>query len=91
MKTEIVKTILELIAYEPTISDKLSMLTEIGLTSRNKDVFDATEEVRHDLSEVKEIENRILNKLLRETDPVLSYVKVTSDGDTEADGTGLFV
>ncbi len=40
----------QILSYEPSLDDKLSMLTEIGLMTKNDQLFNATEEVRNELA-----------------------------------------
>lgn len=42
-------TLRQLMFYENTLDDRLNMLTEIGLTTSNQELFRATEEIRHEL------------------------------------------
>lgn len=56
-------TIMELISYEPNLTAKLEMLTEIGLTTQNDDVWDTTEEIRNELCQCEEEKKQIRNSL----------------------------
>jgi hypothetical protein len=48
-KTLIQTAVRNLVAYEPTLEDKLDMLTSISITTQNDDVWEASEEVRNEL------------------------------------------
>jgi primase-polymerase (primpol)-like protein len=53
----------QIISYEPSTDDKLSMLTEIGLMTKNDQIFKATEEVRDELASSEKIQKVRTNTL----------------------------
>jgi hypothetical protein len=44
----------QILSYEPSLDDKLNMLTEIGLMANSEKLFKATEEVRNELVSYEE-------------------------------------
>lgn len=80
----------ELIAYEPNLDAKLDLLTAIGTTTANTEVWNATEEVRNELcTDLAITKEQILNSLPGQ-DSKASELACTNDGDTEENGHGLF-
>jgi hypothetical protein len=49
MGNEIISLLKLLICHEPNLDSRLNLLTEIGLTSQNDEMFKACEEVRNEL------------------------------------------
>lgn len=56
MKSELNHIIKLLLGYEESLDARLDLLTEIGLTTTNNDIFNATEEIRHELASGSKME-----------------------------------
>jgi hypothetical protein len=88
MKT--IKTIIEeLIAHEPNTNAKLEMLTEIGLTTQNDDVWNASEEVRNELCSCEEEKGQVHDRLQQPRFEA-SFEPGAAYEDLGTNGSGLF-
>lgn len=79
----------ELIAYEPNLDAKLNLLTEIGLTTQNDDVWNGCEEIRNELCSCEE-EKREVHAPLQKESSETGIQSSTTSSDYGTDGAGLF-
>lgn len=77
-----------LVSYEPDLDSKLSMLTEVGLTTKDPYLFAATELLRHELSEIGSRPQR-LHANDEGKDHSQTNRQSSSDADHGIDGLGL--
>lgn len=80
-----------LIIQEETLENQLDLLTAIALSTTSDVTFQATEEIRYELSKGKEVKDG-LRDLLQTKKSTLEVERPVAPNDcTETNGAGMFV